>query len=72
MSAEIALDQMTTAEKLELLEKLWDDLWQRPGNVPSPDWHGDVLAERTRAIREGETHFEDWDDVKRRLQNHFK
>lgn len=72
MSAEIALDKMTVAEKLELLEKLWENLSQRPENIPSPDWHGDVLAERARAVREGRTHFEAWEDVKRQLQNRFE
>ena len=72
MSSEIALENMTVVEKLQLMERLWDDLARRPQDVPSPDWHGDVLAERMKAVREGRTSFEDWDDVKRRLQARFE
>ena len=53
MSIALPLDQMTIAEKLEVMESLWVDLSQRPAELPSPDWHQDVLAEasgsRTRA-----------------------
>jgi len=72
MLSEIALEKMTVVEKLRLMERLWDDLARRPQDVPSPDWHGDVLAERIKAVREGQTSFEDWDLVKRRLQDRFK
>lgn len=68
MSTDIPLDGMSVAEKLALMEKLWVDLSRRPEDVPSPQWHGDVLAERTAAIREGRTHFVEWDEAKRRLR----
>ena len=72
MSNEISLDDMTVAEKLLLMERLWADLSRRPDDVPSPDWHGEVLAERIAAVREGRTQFEDWDDAKRRLRERLK
>ena len=59
---------MTVSEKLALMERLWDDLSRCPENVPSPEWHGDVLAERIAAVREGRTRFVDWDQAKRRLR----
>ena len=72
MSNEISLDEMTVAEKLFLMERLWADLSRRPGDIPSPDWHGEVLAQRIAAVREGRTRFEDWDTVKRRLRERLK
>lgn len=72
MSVDVPLEKTTVAEKLELLERLWEDLARRPHDVPSPDWHGDVLAARIKAVREGRTSFEDWDVVKRRLQARFE
>jgi len=44
---------MTTAEKLQALELLWDDLSRTPENIPTPAWHQEVLQERERAIEEG-------------------
>ena len=72
MPTEIALEIMTVGEKLQLMERLWDDLARRPQDIPAPDWHGDVLAERMKAVREGRTSFEDWDVVKQRLQVRFQ
>ena len=72
MSVDVALDKMTVREKLQLLERLWEDLAQRPEDVPSPDWHGEVLAARIKAVREGRASFEDWDAAKRRLQARFE
>lgn len=68
MSTDISLDSMTTAEKLRLLERLWDDLSRRPEEVPSPAWHGTVLADRIAAVREGRTAFIDWEDARQRLR----
>ena len=72
MSTDISLDKMTVAEKLALMERLWDDLSRRPENVPSPQWHGDVLAQRMAAVRDGRTDFVNWDDAKRRLRERLE
>ncbi len=53
MSTDIPLEGMAVSDKLALMERLWDDLSRCPENVPSPEWHGDVLAERIAAVREG-------------------
>lgn len=69
MNVDQSLDTMTVQEKLVLMERLWDDLSRRPEDVPSPAWHGDVLAERIAAVREGRTTFVDWDEAKQRLRD---
>ena len=68
----IRLDTLSVAEKLALMERLWADLSRRPVDIPSPDWHGDVLAARLDAVREGRTTFVDWEDAKRRLRDRRK
>lgn len=72
MSGDISLESMSVAEKLALMERLWEDLSRRPEDVPSPQWHGDVLAERIAAVREGRTNFLDWDGAKRRLRERLE
>jgi putative addiction module component (TIGR02574 family) len=72
MSTDVSLDKMSVAEKLILMERLWDDLTRSPAHVPSPDWHGDVLAERIAAVREGRTEFVDWDPAKQRLRDRLQ
>ena len=72
MNAELSLESMTVQEKLVLMERLWDDLSRRPQDVLSPAWHGDVLAARIAAVREGRMSFVDWEEAKDRLRDRLK
>ena len=67
MSIDISIATLNTSEKLALMERLWEALSQRPTDVPSPKWHGDVLTERIAAVRDGRSKFVDWDEAKERL-----
>jgi hypothetical protein len=60
MHVELPLDQMTVADKLSVMESLWADLSRFPRDLPSPDWHRDVLRERKRLVEEGQLQFLDW------------
>ena len=55
---------MTVAEKLELMEVIWEDLAKSAEEIPSPKWHDEVLAEVDRRIAAGEETFRDWEEVK--------
>ncbi len=68
MSATLPLASMTTAEKLQVMEQLWEDLCRDERQVTSPGWHGDVLAAREARIASGEAHFSDLEEVKTRLR----
>jgi len=68
MSIDISIATLNTSEKLALMERLWEALSQRPTDVPSPKWHGDVLTERIAAVRDGRSKFVDWDEAKERLR----
>lgn len=68
MGTTLPLDKMTTAEKLLEMERRWDDLCRNPQDVPSPSWHGDVLAERERQIAQGNMKFIDLDEAKERIR----
>ena len=69
MNADLPLGNMTTAEKLVLMERLWDDLSRRPEEIPVPHWHGEALADRIAAVRAGRTAFQDWNETKQRLRS---
>jgi hypothetical protein len=60
MHVQLPLDQMTLADKLEVMESLWADLSRRSDDLPSPDWHRDVLFERRKLVEEGKLKFLDW------------
>ena len=46
MTLESMLSALTPSEKLAAMNILWRDLSANPAQFVSPDWHGDVLADR--------------------------
>jgi putative addiction module component (TIGR02574 family) len=68
MAIKIPLGEMTVAEKLQLMEELWEDLSREPDTIPSPDWHGDVLREREAEVRAGRGKFIDWEQAKAEIR----
>jgi len=62
------IGKMTNSERLRVMEALWDALCHDKSEPESPEWHGDILAERRRKIESGEAKFISIDEAKRRLQ----
>ena len=72
MNITVQLDQLSTAEKLRTMEYLWDDLCRHANEVPSPAWHGEVLAQREQAVADDNAAFHDWEGEKARIRNALK
>lgn len=72
MSTTIDLQEMTTPDKLRLMEALWENLSTSSTEVASPEWHGEILAERDRWIDSGEEAFIDWDTAKKQLREELQ
>jgi hypothetical protein len=49
----LPLDRMTTIEKLQTMEALWEDLSKKGDEFISPSWHGAILSERDKNLAEG-------------------
>jgi hypothetical protein len=64
----LPLNEMTTADKLSMMELLWDDLCRTPEEMPSPAWHSEVLADREKRLQNGQTQFSDFAEVQERLR----
>jgi hypothetical protein len=62
------IQQMSLEEQLQAMELIWASLSRTPNAVPSPDWHGDILAERMAKIERGEGEFLSIPQLKERLQ----
>lgn len=64
------LSKLSTAQKLQMMESLWESLCDGPStSILSPDWHGNVLAEREQALQNHTDEFEDWETAKAALRN---
>lgn len=49
------LHTLPLQEKLDLLELLWADIKNSPGGYQSPSWHGEVVGQRVRDYRSGQS-----------------
>jgi putative addiction module component (TIGR02574 family) len=67
MSVDIQIESMSVAEKVQLLESVWQSLCAHPGDVMSPAWHREVLEQRRRRLEDGRATIASWADAKARL-----
>jgi hypothetical protein len=72
MEASLPLSEMTTAEKLRVMEALWADLSSKAGSFESPQWHADILREREQRVAEGKEAYIDWDQAKREIRERLQ
>jgi len=60
------IEKMSTIERLQTMEALWDALLHDSEAIRSPNWHGDVLAERKKSMEYGDAEFYTIDELKTR------
>jgi putative addiction module component (TIGR02574 family) len=59
---------LSPAEKLQLVEDLWDDVAANPDEVPIHDWQINELARRKAKLQRYPDSVTDWESVKRRVR----
>ena len=72
MQPQLPLNDMTRVEKLKTIDQIWDDLMKNPDDIPSPDWHKDILSARAERVKNGEATFKELDESKTILREEFK
>jgi putative addiction module component (TIGR02574 family) len=65
-------DDLTIEEKLDYVESLWDRIAAKPEAVPVPDWHLEVIEQRTRNGRSESHHGRSWDDFREELRANLR
>ena len=72
MSSEsISIFDLSPAEKLQLVEDLWDDLAATPDAVPVHYWQKAELARRKENLSNTPASALGWDEVKRRIRSRY-
>ena len=59
---------LSSAEKLQLVEDLWDDLAATPEAVPVHDWQKQELARRKANLQNNPASGLGWEAVRRRVR----
>ena len=60
---------LSTPEKLQLVEDLWDDIASTPGDVPVYDWQKEELARRNQNLLRNPGSALSWPEIQRRIRN---
>ncbi len=53
----IDIKKMSTIERLQAMEALWDSLLYEDTEIESPEWHRDILDERIAKVESGKANF---------------
>ncbi len=65
---ELPLSELTLAQKLDLMESIWDDLAKDEKTLESPAWHEEVLKDREEALAADKLSVSDWEEAKDRIR----
>ena len=63
------IEKLTLAERIQLVEDLWDDLAAAPDAVPVHEWQKEELAARKAKFVANPTTGVCWEAVKQRIRN---
>ena len=62
------IQQLPRADKLRLMEKLWEDLSRDEAEMQSPAWHETALTETQQRLANGQEQALDWEQAKAELR----
>ena len=65
-------DELSVDEQIAYVESLWDRIAATPGQVPVPEWHREVLAERLKDDEANPDAGATWDVVRERLLDNLR
>ena len=60
---------LSPAEKLQLVEDLWDDLAASPDEIPIHDWQKEELERRKKNLENDPASGLTWEDVKQNVRS---
>ncbi len=63
----LGIDRLSLAERILLVEEIWDSIAAEAQGVEVPQTHKDELDRRIEAYREDPSAGSSWDEVKERL-----
>ncbi len=62
---------LSSSEKLQLVEDLWDDLASNPDVIPVHDWQKKELDRRKRNLQKNPASVDRWENVKKKIRGQY-
>ena len=61
------LEKLSVAERLQIVEDLWDGIARNNADIPLPQWQKDELERRKQNYLQNPDSAQSWDAVKREI-----
>ena len=65
----VGFDELSIEEKLDYLQALWARVLSQPNQMPVPDWHRQILADRLATYRAGQGSSRPWSEFREELRS---
>jgi len=65
-------DELSTEEKVEYVQSLWDRIAANEEEVPVPEWHREVIRQRLRDVEAQPDDTVEWRDLRDELQRELR
>lgn len=62
---------MSTSEKIQLVEDLWDNIASNPDDVPVYDWQKEELEQRKKHLQDNPDSGISWEEIKENVRSHY-
>jgi putative addiction module component (TIGR02574 family) len=66
------INKLNLAEKLLLIEDVWDSIAQSNSELPMPEWQKRKLDKRYKEYKAGEQKLHDWQSVHDEIRKKYK
>jgi len=66
------IEKLSLAEKLLLIEDIWDSIALNNSELPMPEWQMKELNRRYKEYKEGSQNLHDWQSVHEDIKNKYK
>lgn len=67
----LGIDRMSVAERLELMEEIWESIPDTPETLELADWHREELERRLASADADPTGGISWDEFKKQFDGKF-
>lgn len=65
-------DALTVEEQIDYVQSLWDHIAAHPEQVPVPEWHRQVIAERLASYQANPNEGKPWEEFEKEVIEELK
>jgi putative addiction module component (TIGR02574 family) len=65
----LGIDRLSIADRMRLVEEIWDSIANESNTVDVPDWHKQIIEERLAECGANPENQISWDDARLRIRD---